>query len=957
MEARNRFLEDRVSELEAPVPGPAIDGCELNIQKPPAIRGDRSYACLADEFDDEDQEGMECALSVRSMLTSTRALKAQGHDVAGFETEEFDEDDGQMSASRSSQLFAAFRSAAQPQKRFPMGSGATDEVDCYIVSPVHRLRISWGIVMTCFVVLEFWLTSFVIVFLDPEGLPGWVTVTTWCSTLAFIADIMVNFRTGYFEGEKLVMSNTHIARNYLRTWCFLDLTATLPQCFVLVLSMLDTLQQLGWLLRLFALLRLTKLPKLVHFVWTLRRSHMQFVNVLLATPAKLIYTLCVLAHINACIWAVSEQISPTSDDSKAWRSYSKGFSWAFITLISGADATFDVEHRLLVMVMLLERIVLIAFAGRKVVHHVVAHHEQDKDRELLHDRLVGFLRARQVPADLQLRAIRHLQQQGWVNKSQRSYQELVDQNFPTALHKDLCQEMWSRHLFSLQLLVRVQAWLPHFARELAALVTEEAYAQECVVYSAGDASKGAYRLLQGSLVLAKDGVDIMYSEGMWFGEKGLVNPSIHHSSTACTESACLLMCVPSKAFHDLLREGEVVDRFQQLCADEVCCGLCGRCGSLGHHFPGQCPLAKWSPEQAWKFVVPARTESYQDVPHGSPVRKTVNSRNRINSSPSGSTVQASGGSQDHISGSFLEYLSQKNLQWLEPVLLRMGVRSLPQLKEVNMVELKVETMKSGEDVAAQWNSEVEHSLSPLCIEAFQLRISMHLFGCSGKDEHLLFLSHAKGEAGTECALIRAEMQQLLLESPEHPANKLAAPVFLDTEDLVNLKEVQWHVRNSYNLAVVLTPTVLTRPWCLVEIATAYEAGVRILPIELYKKGEAFAFPDETYYQQLRSGELLDKEGLEILEVCEVGRELVEAALRELFQTITLPYSPQRAANFRRSELEAVLKQCKVKKARAGTGSPVRSPARRGSTTFGLLNADAPQAFDSAVFRHKLSQNQ
>eukprot|EP00971_Amphidinium_carterae_P174837 3465453-Amphidinium_carterae.1 len=45
----------------------------------------------------------------------------------------------------------------------------------------------------------------------------------------------------------------------------------------------------------------------------------------------------------------------------------------------------------------------------------------------------------------------------------------------------------------------------------------------------------------------EDGVDIMYSEGMWFGEKGLVNPSIHHSSTACTESACLLMCVPSKA--------------------------------------------------------------------------------------------------------------------------------------------------------------------------------------------------------------------------------------------------------------------------------------------------------------------------------------------------------------------------------------------------------------------------
>eukprot|EP00971_Amphidinium_carterae_P120587 2389337-Amphidinium_carterae.1 len=128
---------------------------------------------------------------------------------------------------------------------------------------------------------------------------------------------------------------------------------------------------------------------------------------------------------------------------------------------------------------------------------------------------------------------------------------------------------------------------------------------------------------------------------------------------------------------------------------------------------------------------------------------------------------------------------------------RLCVTSWMLLVEVNMVELKVETMKSGEDVAAQWNSEVEHSLSPLCIEvvanqdrnhriptqlhidchsscfailelvvrcaahadchlrdcslceAFQLRISMHLFGCSGKDEHLLFLSHAKAVHGKQ----------------------------------------------------------------------------------------------------------------------------------------------------------------------------------------------------------------
>merc|ERR1719277_2389334 len=50
-------------------------------------------------------------------------------------------------------------------------------------------------------------------------------------------------------------------------------------------------------------------------------------------------------------------------------------------------------------------------------------------------------------------------------------------------------------------------------------------------------------------------------------------------------------------------------------------------------------------------------------------------------------------------------------------------------------------------------------------------------------QHYIFLSHHKAGAGSEAALMQEGLERLIDQDPENPGNSMAAPVFLDSEDL------------------------------------------------------------------------------------------------------------------------------------------------------------------------------
>jgi hypothetical protein len=84
----------------------------------------------------------------------------------------------------------------------------------------------------------------------------------------------------------------------------------------------------------------------------------------------------------------------------------------------------------------------------------------------------------------------------------------------------------------------------------------------------------------------------------------------------------------------------------------------------------------------------------------------------------------------------------------------------------------------------------------------------------------VFLSHHKSAAG--CT---ARMLKYCLE-------KDVGQCFLDADHLKDTDHLFDAVRNSKNVAVLLSGATLTRPWCVGEIVTAKQCGINVVPVVL-----------------------------------------------------------------------------------------------------------------------------
>ena len=88
-----------------------------------------------------------------------------------------------------------------------------------------------------------------------------------------------------------------------------------------------------------------------------------------------------------------------------------------------------------------------------------------------------------------------------------------------------------------------------------------------------------------------------------------------------------------------------------------------------------------------------------------------------------------------------------------------------------------------------------------------------------RGKYCAFLSHYKTEAATEARLCQFELEKML-----------KGPVFIDSDDLKDLRLLTEHVRQADVLVLLLTQKLFTRPWCLLEIYTAITSDVPIVAL-------------------------------------------------------------------------------------------------------------------------------
>ena len=102
-----------------------------------------------------------------------------------------------------------------------------------------------------------------------------------------------------------------------------------------------------------------------------------------------------------------------------------------------------------------------------------------------------------------------------------------------------------------------------------------------------------------------------------------------------------------------------------------------------------------------------------------------------------------------------------------------------------------------------------------------------------------FLSHFKHECGTEARLVQQNLKQIIVKGPIKGGGH---DIFLDSDDLSDLRNLLQHVKDTQVLVLLQSKGVLTRPWVIMELHTAITSGVPIVALNVQKGSCPYDYP-------------------------------------------------------------------------------------------------------------------
>jgi len=165
--------------------------------------------------------------------------------------------------------------------------------------------------------------------------------------------------------------------------------------------------------------------------------------------------------------------------------------------------------------------------------------------------------------------------------------------------------------------------------------------------------------------------------------------------------------------------------------------------------------------------------------------------------------------------------------------------------------------------------------------------------------YLGFLSHFKGEAGGNARLMQIYLETRCKETEgKKPSLLKDARIFLDCDNLNDLRVIADDVKKSKVLVVILTKLYLTRPWCLYELHVAIESNIPIVPVLISDGG--YDFKEGAKFLSTLTSETLDEKNKEAssvlqelgIDVSKLGKKLADV----IPNVIALSFNPNGSKN-------------------------------------------------------------
>ncbi|XP_050522318.1 potassium/sodium hyperpolarization-activated cyclic nucleotide-gated channel 1 isoform X2 [Daktulosphaira vitifoliae] len=150
----------------------------------------------------------------------------------------------------------------------------------WVIHPCSKFRFYWDLCMLLLLVANLIILPVGISFFNDDFDTRWIIFNCLSDTI-FLVDIMVNFKTGILQTdtcEQVTLDPKVIAKNYLKSWFFLDLISSLPLDYLFLMFNQNVGEGIQ-ILHAGRALRILRLAKLLSLVRLLRLSRLvRYVN-------------------------------------------------------------------------------------------------------------------------------------------------------------------------------------------------------------------------------------------------------------------------------------------------------------------------------------------------------------------------------------------------------------------------------------------------------------------------------------------------------------------------------------------------------------------------------------------------------------------------------------------------------------------------------------------------------
>eukprot|EP00928_Gymnodinium_smaydae_P097058 TRINITY_DN8703_c0_g1_i1.p1 TRINITY_DN8703_c0_g1~~TRINITY_DN8703_c0_g1_i1.p1 ORF type:complete len:694 (+),score=66.61 TRINITY_DN8703_c0_g1_i1:57-2138(+) len=172
----------------------------------------------------------------------------------------------------------------------------------FLIRPEGRIRICWNLSGLLLIMYDILAMPTILAFDLPDNM--FTFVLNLIGAAFWALDVLMTFRTGYYNGSTLVMDPAKIARTYARTWLGVDLLLVLLE----LLTLLGNQLYGGPLLRITRAVRVVRCTRIMRFArvqWLLLKFEDVIATDLLMLMwvlVKMTLGLLVAVHISSCGW-------------------------------------------------------------------------------------------------------------------------------------------------------------------------------------------------------------------------------------------------------------------------------------------------------------------------------------------------------------------------------------------------------------------------------------------------------------------------------------------------------------------------------------------------------------------------------------------------------------------------------------------------------------------------------